>query len=310
MEDMSQLFLGQRIACARCHHHPFEKWSQQDYYGMTAFFSRVVLKEPPPPKGKPKKGEPVPPVEPFSVAMKTGSTQAVNPKTNKPVKPTGLGGKEIQIADDDDPRARLADWMSEKDNPFFARALVNRYWKHFFGRGLVEPEDDLRVTNPATNPELLDALAKHFTEHKYDLKELVRTICSSQVYRLSALPNRHNAEDRQSFSRFLPRRLHAEVLLDAIDGVTQTKTTFKGVPAGNQGGAAAGQPVRLVFPERVWPAGLAPVPASASAARRPAWPSCCTCSTPPIFRPRSLDSEPNSWRPISDRTRSGCASSI
>src|SRR5262249_17117241 len=114
---------------------------------------------------------------------------------------------------------------------FFARALANRYWKHFLGRGLVEPEDDLRVTNPPTNPDLLDALAKHFAEGGYDLKDLVRTICTSKAYRLSTVPNEYNADDRQNFSRFLPRRLPAEVLLDAIDTVTGSKTAFKGVPA-------------------------------------------------------------------------------
>src|SRR5258708_34251581 len=106
--------------------------------------------------------------------------------------------------------------MVSKDNPFFARTLVNRYWKHFLGRGLVDPEDDMRATNPASNPELLDALARSFVESKYDLKKLIRTICTSTVYRLSAVPNEHNAGDRQNYSRFLPNRLHAEGLLDAI----------------------------------------------------------------------------------------------
>ncbi len=108
--------------------------------------------------------------------------------------------------------------------------LVNRYWKHFFGRGLVDPEDDMRVTNPASNPELLDALASHFTKSKYDLKELVRTICRSKVYQLSSEPNEHNLNDKQSFSRFQPRRLSAEVLLDSIDDLTESKTSFRGMP--------------------------------------------------------------------------------
>src|SRR6185295_16799428 len=124
----------------------------------------------------------------------------------------------------------LADWMSDPANPFFARSLANRYWKHFFGRGLVDPEDDMRVTNPASNPELLDALARHFLDHKFDLQDLIRTICTSQVYQLSAVPNAYNALDRQNYSRFIPKRLNAEVLLDAIDTVTLAKTAFKGVP--------------------------------------------------------------------------------
>jgi len=234
MEDAAQLFLGQRLACARCHHHPLEKWSQQDYWGLSAFFARVVVKEPPAPKGKPKKGEPAPMKEPFSVAHNPGTAQALNPRTNRPVQPTPLSGTALEIDRETDPRGQLVDWMAQKDNPFFARALVNRYWKHFFSRGLVDPEDDLRGTNPAANPELLDALARSFVDNKYDLKKLVRAICTSQVYRFSAVPNAYNAEDRQNGSRYIPKRLNAEVLLDAIDDVTLAKTTFKGVPAGTR----------------------------------------------------------------------------
>jgi hypothetical protein len=231
-EDVAQLFLGQRIGCARCHHHPLEKWGQQDYFGLAAFFSRLDVKDPPAPK--PKKGAPPEAKLPLLVSHKPGDPEMMNPRTGQPVPPTALGGKSIEIATGADPREKLADWMADKDNPFFARALVNRYWKHFFGRGLVEPEDDLRATNPPTNPELLDALAKHFVERKYDLKALIRTLCTSQTYRLSAVPNAHNADDRQNFSRFLPRRLAAEVLLDAIDEVTQAKTAFKGVAKGTR----------------------------------------------------------------------------
>ncbi len=231
-EDAAQLFLGQRIGCARCHHHPFEKWSQQDYYGLAAFFSRLDVKDPPAPK--PKKGARPEPKLPLLVSHKPGDPELMNPRTGRLVPPTALGGKVVEVAAEADPREKLADWLAEKDNPFFARALVNRYWKHFFGRGLVEPEDDLRATNPPTNPELLDALAKHFVESKYDVKALIRTLCTSQTYRLSAVPNTHNADDRQNFSRFLPKRLPAEVLLDAIDEVTQAKTEFKGVAKGTR----------------------------------------------------------------------------
>jgi hypothetical protein len=231
-EDAAQLFLGQRIGCARCHHHPFEKWSQQDYYGLAAFFSRLDVTDPPAPK--PKKGAKPEPKPPLVVSHKPGDPEMMNPRTGRLVPPVPLGGKPVEVAAGADPRAKLADWMAERDNPFFARALVNRYWKHFFGRGLVEPEDDLRATNPPTNPELLDALAKHFVEHHYDLKDLIRTLCTSQVYRLSAVPNAHNADDRQNFSRFLPKRLQAEVLLDAIDEVTGAKTAFKGMAKGTR----------------------------------------------------------------------------
>ncbi|MBV9125278.1 MAG: DUF1553 domain-containing protein, partial [Planctomycetes bacterium] len=234
LEDTAQLFLGQRLQCARCHHHPLERWSQQDYYGLAAFFSRLeVMEAVPPRKGKKtKKGqEPDTPGQPFRVSFKPGPAQALNPRTGKPVGPMVLGGRELDLPASADPRQELVAWMTAKDNPYFARALVNRYWKHFLGRGLVEPEDDLRATNPASNPELLDALAQHFVDHHYDLKDLVRTICTSSVYRLSAVPNAANVGDRQNFSRFLPRRLNAEVLLDAIDTVSGSKTVFAGVPA-------------------------------------------------------------------------------
>lgn len=230
IEDVAQLFLGQRIQCAKCHHHPFEQWSQQDYWALTAFFTRLEIKDPPPPRKKRKKGEPAPKKPPLTVTHKPGKAQSRNPKTNQNVLPTVLQGEPLTIDEKQDPRKFLVDWMVKKENPFFAKALVNRYWKHFFGRGLVEPEDDVRVTNPPTNPELLDALAKNFAQSNYDLKKLVKSICLSSVYRRSAVPNDHNANDRQCFSRFQPRRLNAEVLLDSIDDLTQAKTTFKGVP--------------------------------------------------------------------------------
>jgi hypothetical protein len=145
-----------------------------------------------------------------------------------------LGEAPVKLSPDDDPRQALADWMSNKDNPFFARALANRYWKHFFNRGLVDPEDDMRETNPPTNPELLAALAKSFIDSHFDLKNLVRTICRSQVYQLSSLPNKFNAVDKQYFSRYYPKRLTAEVLLDAVDEATRSDSKFEGLPAGTR----------------------------------------------------------------------------
>ncbi len=234
MEDTAQLFLGQRLQCAKCHHHPFEKWTQGDYWGLTAFFSQTDVKLPTPAK-KGKKGEPQVDATKFTaVVQKAGLARVVHPRTKETLHPTPLGGHPIANSADVDPRKALASWLAGKNNPFFARTLVNRYWKHFFRRGLVDPEDDMRLTNPATNDELLDALAQHFIEHKYDLKNLVRTLCTSQVYRLSSVPNKHNAPDTQYFSRFYPRRLNAEVLLDAIDDVTLAKTMFKGMPDGTR----------------------------------------------------------------------------
>eukprot|EP00913_Durusdinium_trenchii_P005669 g5287.t1 len=236
VEDSSQLFLGTRIQCARCHHHPFEKWSQQDYYQLAAFFSKVDYKKPPKPKrrkGKKNRKKKTPP-PPLHLILKDKMPPVKNPKTGETVQPAGLGGEAFDVSASVDPRTQLADWMTAKSNPFFARTLVNRYWKHFFGRGIVDPEDDMRVTNPASNPELLAALEARFKESDYDLKDLVRTICNSTTYQLSAISNRHNKDDRQSFSRFVPRRLNAEVLLDGIDFVTATPTRFKGVAGGTR----------------------------------------------------------------------------
>ncbi|MSQ96468.1 MAG: DUF1553 domain-containing protein [Gemmataceae bacterium] len=231
VEDVCQLFLGTRIQCARCHHHPLEKWSQQDYYGMAAFFSRLAYKKPAPlPKGqKQPKGAAKPLTH---VYHNEGVAKAQNPRTKLDVKPTALSAVPLSLGADLDPRMKLAEWITSKENPYFAKALVNRYWKHFLGRGLTEPEDDLRTTNPPTNPELLDALAKYFVEEKYDLKKLVRAICVSTTYQLSAKPNEWNKDDKQNFSHFMPRRLNAEVLFDAIDQVTLAKSEFPGVPAG------------------------------------------------------------------------------
>ena len=221
VEDTAQLFLGLRIQCARCHHHPFEKWSQQDYYGMAAFFSRVGRKK-----------SSIPTYD--RVFHNRGVAEATNPKSGEKVKPTGLDAEPLVLDQDDDPRVKLADWMSQPDNGFFSQSLVNRYWKHFFGRGLVDPEDDMRVTNPAVNPKLLETLARDFVETDFDLKQLVRTICNSSTYQLSSEPNEWNRDDKQNFSRYYPKRLNAEVLLDSINQVTGTSTSFGGVPAGTR----------------------------------------------------------------------------
>lgn len=221
LEDSAQLLLGQRLQCAQCHHHPYEKWSQHDYYSFGAFFSRVGR------KAGSQPGEEV-------VYHKRGTAEAVNKKTKLPVKAAGLAAPPAALAADDDPRLALAEWMTRPDNPFFARSLVNRYWKHFFNRGLVEPEDDLRETNPPTNPELLDALARSFVESGYDLKQLVRTICRTTTYQLSAVPNQFNSVDKQNFSRYYPKRLTAEVLLDAVNSVTGSESKFDGQPAGTR----------------------------------------------------------------------------
>ena len=221
IEDVAQLFLGVRIGCAQCHHHPFERWSQDDYHGLAAYFSQVGRRP------TSTRGEDL-------IFHKRGVAAAVNPKTGARVAPAALGFAEAPISADEDPRLRFGEWLVRPDNPFFAKALVNRYWKHFFGRGLVEPEDDLRDTNPPVNPELLDGLAAHFRESKYDLKDLVRTIVLSRTYQTSAVPLPENADDQQHFTHFMPRRLPAEVLLDSLDRLTGATTTFANLPPGTK----------------------------------------------------------------------------
>ena len=221
VEDTAQLFLGLRIQCARCHHHPFEKWSQDDYYSFSAFFSRVGRKN-----GENAREQ--------RVFHNDGVATATNPRSNKALKPAGLGAQALEVPAERDPRHLLVDWMSTKENRFFAQSLVNRYWKHFFDRGIVEPEDDMRETNPPANPELLQALAKHFIESGFDLKDLVRTICKSNTYQLSSLPNDYNLRDKQNFSRYYPKRLKAEVLYDALHQVTATTQNYNGLPVGTQ----------------------------------------------------------------------------
>jgi len=221
LEDTAQLFLGLRLQCAQCHHHPYEKWSQADYYSFGAFFSQVSRK----PGARP--GE-------EAIFAKRSKPTLANKKNNQPLQPAGLGETPLEVPADEDARHALADWLSKKDNTFFAHSLVNRYWKHFFNRGLVEPEDDMRETNPPVNPELLDGLAKSFIESGFDLKKLVRTITTSSTYQLSAIPNSHNAGDKQNFSRYYPKRLSAEVLFDAINTVTKAEANWANLPAGTR----------------------------------------------------------------------------
>ena len=221
MEDTAQLFLGTRMQCAQCHHHPFEKWSQKDYYSFSAFFSTVGRK----PGRNP--GEEI-------IFHTRKVAQTANKKDGGTVKATGLGGEALELTADDDPRHALVDWLAKPTNPFFAKTLVNRYWKHFFSRGLVEPEDDMRETNPAVNPELLQALAQSFIKDSFNMKNLIRTICQSQTYQLSSIPNEFNAKDKTYFSRYYPKRLNAEVLYDAINQMTDSQANFTGLPVGTR----------------------------------------------------------------------------
>lgn len=228
IESVAQAFLGVRIQCAQCHHHPAERWSQDDYYGLAAAFARVGR------KGGFADAE-VPTNETIYLASEG---QLIHPRTGHAVPPRPLGGAAFALQSYDDPRRALARWMTAPDNPYFARTMANRTWAHFLGRGIVHPIDDFRSTNPPVIPELLDALAADFIAQRYDTRHLIRTICNSSVYSLSSIPNASNGSDQQSFARFYPKRLPAEVLLDAISDVLESPSRFSNVagefPAGTR----------------------------------------------------------------------------
>jgi hypothetical protein len=225
VDDVSQVFLGQRMACANCHHHPYEKWSQDDYWGLAAFYARVG-----------KKNVPMPGVQnqgnqggkQVLFVRSSGTVQNKRTGQNAPMKP--LESPALDVASDQDPRQAFADWLTSPKNPFFAKAVANRYWAHFFGRGIVDPLDDMRVTNPPSNPELLAALAQNLIDNKYSLKALIKTIVKSRTYQLSSTPNEYNAGDKQSYARYYPKRLQAEVLFDAVCRLTDSPTQFNGLP--------------------------------------------------------------------------------
>ncbi len=223
-ETTSQVFLGVRMQCAKCHHHPFEKWSQDDYYGLAAFFSRLATKN----------------SQEFglfgreTIVHLRPTGEQTHPRKGGVVKPHPLDGPDMD--DPFDRRRKLAEWLTAPNNPFFARNLVNRFWGYFLGRGLVEPLDDMRATNPASNPELLDALAKEFVEHKYDLKHLLRTILNSRAYQLSAAVTPGNAADLNNvhYARYQVKRLTAEQVADALDFATGTREKYPGLPLGTR----------------------------------------------------------------------------
>lgn len=223
-EAVTQVFLGVRVQCAKCHHHPFEKWSQDDYYGMSAFFARLGTKN----------------SQEFGIFTRetviflrpTG--EATHPRKRKIVKPHPFDGPEMD--DEFDRRRKLAEWMTEPHNPFFAKNIVNRFWGYLMGHGLVEPLDDQRATNPASNPELLDALAKDFVANKFDTKRLLKTILNSRAYQLSSavIPGNQADAANTHFSRYTTKRLTAEQLADALDYATGTQEKYPGLPIGTR----------------------------------------------------------------------------
>ncbi|MDR3633922.1 MAG: DUF1549 and DUF1553 domain-containing protein [Isosphaeraceae bacterium] len=216
-ENVAQVFMGMRIQCAQCHNHPFDRWTQNDYYGFAAFFSQIGRKQ----------GEDYREI----IVFNSGGGEVTHPVGGVVMKPKFLGGDAPDVAGKDR-RVALAQWLASPQNPWFATSFANRVWQHFFGIGIVEPVDDFRVSNPASNPELLEALGKHFTDSKYDLKALVRDICNSRTYQRSTERNESNMTDERNFAHANLRRIKAENLLDSISAVTGTKDKFTGLPLG------------------------------------------------------------------------------
>ena len=219
MEKTTQVFLGVRMVCAQCHDHPFEKWTQNQYYQMSAFFSAVGLRP-----GY-EVGEEI-------VYDQRADYEMKHPKDSRVVAPQFLVASTapIQIPTDQRRRDALAEWLVSKQNPFFAKAIANRVWSYFFGRGIIDPVDDIRASNPAVNPALLEALTKDVLDHNFDLQYLMRTIVNSRTYQTSIATNEWNATDSDNFSHALPRRLTSEQLMDAITLATGARPNFPEVP--------------------------------------------------------------------------------
>ncbi len=226
--SVAQAFLGTRIGCARCHNHPLERYTQDDYYHFAAYFSRLRL------------DRHDPSLRPTTLEVnvrddgkpRTDPVGVTQPRTGQFLAPQPLDRARTEIKPDEDPRARLATWMTDPKNEYFSGAMVNRIWKHFLGVGLVEPEDDLRASNPPTNPELWAALNAEFVGHRFDLKHLMRTILNSRTYQLASATRPGNAADTRLYSHYFARRLPAEVLLEALCTATGVPEQFDGYPAG------------------------------------------------------------------------------
>jgi hypothetical protein len=216
-ENTAQVFMGMRIQCTQCHNHPFDRWTQNEYYQFAAFFSQIGRKQAEDPRE--------------TIVFNSGGGETTHPVSGQAMKPKFLGGEEPDVAGKDR-RVVLAEWLASPKNPYFAKNLANIVWAHFFGKGIIDPVDDVRISNPAVNPELLETLGTKFQEYNYDFKRLVKDICLSRTYQLSTRPNPTNEQDTKNFSHAAVRRIRAEVLLDCITQVTETKDKFPGLPLG------------------------------------------------------------------------------
>jgi Protein of unknown function (DUF1549)/Protein of unknown function (DUF1553) len=216
-ENVAQVFMGMRIQCAQCHNHPFDRWTMDDYYSFASFFTQVGRKGGDDPREL--------------IVFNSGGGEVNHPVRGRPMKPKFLGGAEPDTAGKDR-RVILADWLASAQNPYFAKNLANIVWDHFFGQGIIDEVDDVRISNPASNQELLDELGKKFTAYNYDFKKLVRDICTSRAYQRSTQPTKTNESDTRNFARGPIRRIRAETMLDIITQVTDTKNKFQGLPLG------------------------------------------------------------------------------
>lgn len=223
LQRATQVFCGVRMLCAKCHPHPFENWTQTDYYGLHSFFNQLGAKADQRLTGLPNAK---------TMVVNLAAGYSVNPRTGKAQPPRYLGGAEPTIAANVDRRTVYAQWLTSPDNPFFARSMANRIWSYFFNRGIIDPVDDLRTTNPPINPALLEALTKDFVEHRFDVRHLMRLIVTSQTYQRASTTNVTNAHDDANFSHFIPRRLPAETLLDSLAQATGVPENIAGAPAG------------------------------------------------------------------------------
>lgn len=218
-ENVAQVFMGIRTQCAQCHNHPFDRWTMDDYYGFAAFFSQIGRKQ----------GED----EREQIVFNSGGGDVRHPVGNRVMTPKFLGGAVPEL-NGMDRREALAKWLTSTDNPYFATSVANRVWSHFFGKGIVEPIDDIRVSNPASNPALFEELGKKLVEYNYDFKKLVRDICTSQTYQRSTERNESNLTDERNFAHGNVRRIPAEMLLDCICQVTNAQDKFNGLPLGSR----------------------------------------------------------------------------
>ena len=226
-ESVAQAFLGTRIGCARCHNHPLERYTQDDFYHFSAFFTRVKLE-----RKDSRQGPTILSVGHQDANQNKQPVAVRQPRTNQMLKPQTLDRAGAEIAPTDDPRIKLAAWITDPKNESFSGSMVNRVWRHFLGVGLVEPVDDIRATNPPTNPALWAALNKEFVSSKFDLKQLIRTVLNSRTYQLASATTANNETDSRFYSHYYARRLPAEVLLDSLSSATGTSEKFDGYPEG------------------------------------------------------------------------------